>query len=507
MQLLISAGLIAVVVFWGLIAPTSLGSMFDQALLIATKNFGWLYLWVVFGLVVLSAFLALSRYGDLKLGAEDEEPEFSLWSWFAMLFAAGMGICLVYWGVAEPLLHYRSAPPGIADGTPEAANAAMRYSFFHWGLHPWAIYGVVALSIAYFQFRHGSKALVSSATSTLPWRWARHLSPVFNVMAVVATAFGVAASLGMGAAQINSGLNTVFGLPMSVFWQAVIIVVVTAMFLVSAVTGVHRGVKWLSQANLLLAAFLALLVFVFGPTVVIIDTLTSTLGAYLSELVRMSLRLTPFCDSAWVGDWTVFYWAWWIAWSPFVGLFIAPISRGRTIRQFLLGVVIVPTLVGFAWFSIFGGTALNSEIFNGSGLAEVAGQNSSLALFALLGELPLAWLSSIVATILIVIFFITSGDSATLVLATMSTDGDVNPKNRTKIIWGVLVSAIALALLMAGGLKAVQTATIVFALPFSLVLVLMAMALVRAIRQDWHAHEVRERQLRKEMARLLHPND
>ena len=507
MQLLISAGLIALIVLWGLIAPASLGSTFDQALVIATKNFGWLYLWVVFGLVLLSAFLALSRYGDLKLGAEDEEPEFSLLSWFAMLFAAGMGIGLVYWGVAEPLLHYRSAPPGIANGTPEAANAAMRYSFFHWGLHPWAIYGVVALSIAYFQFRRGSKALVSSATSTLPWRWAQQLSPVFNVMAVVATAFGVAASLGMGASQINSGLNTVFGLPVSVFWQAVIIVVVTALFLISAVTGVHRGVKWLSQANLLLAAFLALLVFVFGPTVAIIDTLTSTLGAYLSELVRMSLRLTPFRDSAWVGDWTVFYWAWWIAWSPFVGLFIARISRGRTIRQFLLGVVIAPTLVGFVWFSIFGGAALHSEIFNGSGLAEVAGQNSSLALFALLGELPLAWLTSILATILILVFFITSGDSATLVLATMSTDGDVNPKNRTKIIWGVLVSGIALALLMAGGLKAVQTATIVFALPFSLVLVLMAIALVRAIRQDWQAHEVRERQLRKKMERLLHPSD
>ncbi|MFZ1418910.1 MAG: BCCT family transporter [Burkholderiaceae bacterium] len=507
MQLLISAGLIAVIVLWGLIAPSSLGSTFDQALVVATKNFGWLYLWVVFGLVLLSAFLALSRYGDLKLGAEDEEPEFSLMAWFAMLFAAGMGIGLVYWGVAEPLLHYRSAPPGIANGTPEAANAAMRYSFFHWGLHPWAIYGIVALSIAYFQFRRGSKALVSSATSTLPWRWAQKLSPMFNVMAVVATAFGVAASLGMGAAQINGGLNTVFGLPVSVFWQAVIIVVVTVLFLISAVTGVHRGVKWLSQANLLLAAFLAFLVFVFGPTVAIIDTLTSTLGAYLSELVRMSLRLTPFRDSAWVGDWTVFYWAWWIAWSPFVGLFIARISRGRTIRQFLLGVVIAPTLVGFVWFSIFGGAALHSEIFNGSGLAEVAGQNSSLALFALLGELPLAWLTSILATILILVFFITSGDSATLVLATMSTDGDVNPKNRTKIIWGVLVSGIALALLMAGGLRAVQTATIVFALPFSLVLVLMAIALVRAIQQDWHAHELRERQLRKEVERLLHPND
>ena len=505
MQLLISAGMIAVIVLWGLIAPASLGGTMDQAMGIATKNFGWLYLWVVFGLVALSVFLAFSRYGDLKLSAEDEDPEFSLLSWFAMLFAAGMGIGLVYWGVAEPLSHYRSAPPGVTAGTAEAANAAMRYSFFHWGLHPWAIYGVVALSIAYFQFRRGSKALVSSATSTLPWRWAKQLSPVFNIMAVVATAFGVAASLGMGAAQINSGLNTVFGVPQSVFWQSVIIVVVTVLFLISAVTGVHRGVKWLSQANLILAAFLALLVFLCGPTVAIIDTLTSTLGAYLSQFVQMSLRLTPFRDSAWVGDWTVFYWAWWISWSPFVGLFIARISRGRTIRQFLLGVVIAPTLVGFVWFSIFGGAALHSEIFNGSGLAEVAAQNSSQALFALLGEMPLAWFSSVLATILILVFFVTSGDSATLVLATMSTDGDPDPKNRTKIIWGVLVSGIALALLMAGGLKAVQTATIVFALPFSLVLVLMSVALVRAVREDWHAHELRERQLRKEVERFLHP--
>ena len=503
MQLLISAGIIAAIVVWGLISPASLGGVFDQALGLATKNFGWLYLWVVFGLVLLSAFLAFSRYGEMKLGGEDEEPEFSLMSWFAMLFAAGMGIGLVYWGVAEPLLHYRSAPPGVTSGTPEAANAAMRYSFFHWGLHPWAIYGIVALSIAYFQFRRGSKALVSSATETLPWAWVRGFSPVFNIMTVVATAFGVAASLGMGATQINSGLNTVFGLPESMFWQAVIIAVVTVLFLLSAVTGVERGVKWLSQGNLMMASLLALLVFVFGPTVVIIDTLTSTLGAYLSEFVRMSLRLTPFRDTGWVGDWTVFYWAWWIAWSPFVGLFIARISRGRTIRQFLLGVVIAPTLVGFIWFSIFGGAALHSEIFGDSGLADVAAQNSAQALFALLHQLPLGWLTSIVATMLIVVFFVTSGDSATLVLATMSTDGNPNPNNRTKIIWGLLVSGIALSLLMAGGLKAVQTATIVFALPFSLVLVLMAIALVRAIQQDWHAHELRERQLRKEVEKLL----
>ncbi|MFV0681347.1 BCCT family transporter [Ottowia sp.] len=496
MQMLISAGIIGLIVAWGLLSPSSLGEVFNTALAMITRDFGWLYLWIVLGLVVLAVVLAFSRYGDLKLGAEDEEPEFTNTAWFAMLFAAGMGIGLVYWGVAEPLTHYGTPPPGIAANTPEAANAAMRYAFFHWGLHPWAIYGIVALAIAYFQFRRGSKALVSSATETLSWRWAQSLSPVFNIMAVVATAFGVAASLGMGAAQINSGLHTVFGMPIGPNWQTGIIVVVTLLFIGSAVTGVERGVKWLSQANLLAAGLLALAVFIFGPTVAIMDTLSSTLGSYLTEFARMSLRLTPFRESGWVGGWTIFYWAWWIAWSPFVGLFIARVSRGRTIREFLLGVVIAPTLVGFVWFSIFGGAALNMEIFQHVSLSGVASKDSSLALFALLGELPLSTITSILATVLVLVFFVTSGDSATLVLATMSNDGNPIPPNRSKVVWGVLVSGIAIALLLAGGLKAVQTATIVFALPFSLVLVLMAIALTRAIRQDWEAEQRHERDLK-----------
>ncbi|RRD55825.1 BCCT family transporter [Comamonadaceae bacterium OH2545_COT-014] len=503
MEMMVSAGIIAAIVLWGLLSPATLGAVFDQALALITRNFGWLYLWVVLALVVLAVVLAFSRYGDLKLGAEDDEPEFSGPAWFAMLFAAGMGIGLVYWGVAEPLSHYGAPPPGIAAKTPEAANAAMRYSFFHWGLHPWAIYGVVALAIAFFQFRRGSPSLVSSATETLPWRWARSLSPVFNIMAVVATAFGVAASLGMGAAQINSGLHTVFGLPMGKASQAGIIIVVTLLFVGSAVTGVERGVKWLSQANLLAAAGLALAVFAFGPTVAILETFSNTLGNYLTEFVRMSLRLTPFRDSGWVGGWTIFYWAWWIAWSPFVGLFIARVSRGRTIREFLLGVVIAPTLVGFVWFAVFGGAALNMEIFQGVPLAEVAAKDSSLALFELLGQLPLAGLTTVVATLLVVIFFITSGDSATLVLATMSQKGNPAPPNRSKIVWGVLVSGIALALLMAGGLKAVQTATIVFALPFMLVLVLMAVALLRAILHDWDEEQRRQRALRRKVEQMV----
>lgn len=503
MQLIVSAGAIAVIVLWGLLSPATLDGFFGHALVSITHNFGWLYLWLVLGLVGLAFFLAFSRYGDLKLGDEDDEPEFSMGSWFSMLFAAGMGIGLVFWGVAEPISHYASAPPGVVSGTPEAANAAMRYAFFHWGLHPWAIYGVVGLSIAFFQFRHKAPALVSSATEALPWKFVQRLSPVFNVLAVIATAFGVATSLGMGATQINSGLNAIFGLPINTFSQAGIIVVTTVLFLASAVSGVGRGIKWLSTGNLILAAVLAMAVLILGPTIAIINTFTSTLGAYLSEFVRMSLRMSPFRDSSWIGDWTIFYWAWWISWSPFVGLFIARVSRGRTIRQFIVGTVLAPTLVGFAWFSIFGGAALYMEIFQGVPLAEAVGSDVSTALFSLFNALPMGWLMSIVATILVLVFFVTSGDSATLVLAMMSSGGNPNPNNRIKIMWGTLVSAIALSLLFAGGLKAVQTATIVFALPFSVVLVLMAVSVTWAIHKDWQADQDRDKLLRKKMRALV----
>ncbi len=503
MQLALSAGLIAAVVLWGLLSPLSLDAVFGQLLTSITHNFGWFYLWIVLGLVVLALFLALSRYGDLKLGDEDEEPEFSTGAWFSMLFSAGMGIGLVFWGVAEPLSHFASAPPGIAPGTPEAANAAMRYAFFHWGLHPWAIYGIVGLAMAFFQFRRKTSALVSSVTEALPWKIVQVLSPAFNVMAIVATAFGVAASLGMGATQINSGLNSVFGLPVNAFSQVGIIVVTTVLFLLSAVSGLGRGIKWLSQGNLVLAAVLALAVLVLGPTIAIVDTFTSTLGAYLSEFVRMSLRMTPFRESSWIGDWTIFYWAWWVSWSPFVGLFIARVSRGRTIRQFLVGTVMAPTLVSFVWFSIFGGAALTMEIFQGVPLAAAVKADVSTAMFALFNALPLGGMMALVATVLVLVFFVTSGDSATLVLAMMSSRGNPNPPNRVKIMWGVLVSAIAVSLLLAGGLKAVQTATIVFALPFSLVLVLMAVSVMRAIHQDWKVEQDREKALRKKMRSLV----
>ena len=505
MQLIVSAGLILAIVVWGVAAPDHLGAVFEGALAMIIRNFGWFYLWVVLGLVVLALVLAFGRFGRLKLGADDEEPEFSLGSWFAMLFAAGMGIGLVFWGVAEPVSHYGTPPPGIAPNTPEAAGAAMRYSFFHWGLHPWAVYSIVALAIAFFQFRRGGSALVSTAVQALPWAPVRRLGPVVNVLAVIATAFGVAASLGMGALQINSGLSAVIGVPVSETAQLLIIAVTTVLFVTSAVSGVDRGIKLLSNFNLILAALLALAVFVLGPTVAIIDTFTSTLGSYASEFVRMSLRMTPFRDSSWVGTWTLFYWAWWVSWSPFVGLFIARVSRGRTVREFILGTVAAPTIAAFLWFSVFGGTALNLEIMQHVPIAQAVKADVSTALFSMFGQLPLGTLMSGIATVLVVVFFVTSGDSAVLVLGMMSSGGKENPSARIKIAWGLLVAGVAASLLMAGGLKSVQTATIVFALPFTVVIVLMAVALWRGLREDHEAEERRERALRRRLRELSDP--
>ncbi|MFK3739879.1 BCCT family transporter [Massilia sp. TN1-12] len=503
MQIILSAGFILLIVLWGIVAPASMAAVFDVLLAAFTRNFGWFYLWLVLGLVIFAFFVAFSRYGDLKLGGEDDEPEFSMGSWFALLFAAGMGIGLVFYGVAEPVSHWADPPPGVAPRTADSAGAAMRYVFFHWGVHPWAVFGVVALSIAFFHYRRGEVALISSATSSLPWRPVRALSGVFDGLAVVATAFGVAASLGVGALQINSGLHKTLGIAISAPWQVGLIAATTVVFLLSAVSGVDKGVKLLSNFNLILAAILALVVFVLGPTVAIIDTFTTTLGSYLSEIIRMSLRAAPFSGSGWVGTWTIFYWAWWISWSPFVGLFIARVSRGRTIREFILGTVLAPSLAAFLWFSIFGGSALFMQIWQQVPLADAVRADVATALFTLFDALPLGGVMSVVAIFLVLIFVVTSGDSAVLVLGIMSTRGNPEPPTRIKIVWGVLIAGIAISLLLAGGLKAVQTATIVFALPFAFVIILMTVALWRAMRDDWKAENRREREIRRRVREMM----
>jgi glycine betaine transporter len=500
--MMFTAGFILAIVAWGILAPEAMSGVLGDLLAVLTRNFGWLYPWVVLGLILFAGFVAFGRYGNMKLGGDDEEPEYSAGSWFAMLFAAGMGIGLVFWGVAEPISHYGTAPPGVVPGTPEAANAAMRYVFFHWGLHPWAVYGVVALAIAFFQYRRGRIPLISSVTDALPWRAVRALAGLFDSLAVVATAFGVAASLGVDALQINSGLHAVFGVAIGTTAQVAIIVVTAAVFIASAVVGVEKGIKQLSNFNMMVAVALALAVFILGPTVAIIDTLTNTLGNYLSDIVRMSLRATPFRVSSWVGTWTIFYWAWWISWSPFVGLFIARVSRGRTIHEFVVGTVLAPTLAAFLWFSIFGGSALYMQIWQHVPLAAAVKADVATALFTMFGAMPFGGAMSVVATLLVLVFFMTSGDSAVLVLGMMSSRGNPDPPSRVKLVWGVLVAGIAVSLLMAGGLQALQTATILFALPFALVILLMVAALWRALREDWREEARRERELRRRMREI-----
>lgn len=507
MQLILAALTIATLVLWALLDPSGMSAFFDGALAQLTRQLGWLYLWVVLGLVIACLALAFGRTGRLRLGGEDEEPAFSRGAWFAMLFAAGMGIGLVFWGVAEPISHYINPPPGVTPRTPEAANTAMRYSLFHWGLHPWAVYSMVGLAIAFFQFRRHRPALLSAVTAALPWRLASRLGPLVDTLALVATAFGVAASLGVGALQINAGLARLFQVPVGLGTQVLIIGVTTALFLTSAISGVERGVKWLSSANLLLAAGLAVMVFALGPSVAIIDNLSNALGGYLSELLRMSLRMTPFRDTAWVSDWTVFYWAWWISWSPFVGVFIARVSRGRTIKEFVLGTMLAPTLAAALWFAVFGGTALHLQIFGGHPIADAVSRDVATAMFAVFDALPASTGLSLIATVLVLVFFVTSGDSATLVLATMSSGGQSDPPARLKLLWGLLVAGIAASLLGVGGIKALQTATIVFALPFTAVLVLMSVALWRAAHQDEAAMTLEERRLQARMRHWLPPDE
>ncbi|GLX69611.1 glycine betaine uptake BCCT transporter [Paenibacillus glycanilyticus] len=505
MVFIVSIVIIAGFVLWGAVAPDQLSDTADQVFSFSIGNFGWFYLMSTLAILVFAFYMAFGKYGSIKLGADEDEPEYSLVSWFAMLFSAGMGIGLVFWGVAEPLSHYTSPPEGATGGTADAARLAMRYSFFHWGLHPWAIYTVISLALAYFQFRKGYKGLISSTFIPLIGRrlaegW---LGKVIDILAIIATAFGVATSLGLGTLQINGGLNHLFGISSTITVQTIIIVVVTVLFLLSATTGLDKGIKLLSNLNLLIAVILMLFVLIVGPTSFIFDTLTLSLGGYLQNIIAMSLRMTPFTHGTWIGAWTLFYWAWWIAWAPFVGTFIARVSKGRTIKEFVLGVLLVPSAFGFLWFAVFGGTGLKLEMFDQIGLAKAVEQDTTTALFLTLEQLPLGTIISVVATLLIITFFVTSADSATFVLGMLSSDGRLNPSNKVKIIWGVLQSSIALVLLISGGLTGLQTASIAAALPFAVILVGMCVSLQMALREEDKIRIKKERLMKTRLKALL----
>nr|WP_256202368.1 BCCT family transporter [Stenotrophomonas pictorum] len=416
------------------------------------------------------------------MGGEDAEPDFSRASWLSMLFAAGMGIGLVFWGAAEPISHFVTPPEGLPPQSMDAARASMRYAFFHWGLHPWAIYALIGLAMAWFQYNRNGRGLISDMLQPVIGHHHRGwFGKLVNITAVVATAIGVATTLGFGTIQIAAGLQRVFGVSAGVPLQLTVIVVAFVLYMASTASGVERGIKWLSNFNLALAAVLLL-----GPTGFIFDTFTTTLGSYLNQLVTMSLRMSPFSGSTWVADWTIFYWAWWIAWAPFVGSFIARVSRGRSVREFVVGVVLAPTLLGFLWFSVFGGTALWSQLFGHADLVQALGNGYETVLFTMFDSLPASLLLSVLALVLLTIFFVTSADSAVLVLASMSIDEAGDPPLSRKLVWGVAVALIAAVLLLAGGLDALQSMITIAALPFALLMVLVMVSLYRVLDAEHH---------------------
>ncbi|MDX8336847.1 BCCT family transporter [Candidatus Cetobacterium colombiensis] len=446
-------------------------------------NFGFLYLIIVLIIALVCLFLCCSSYGNIKLGKDNSKPEYSNLSWFSMLFSAGMGVGLVFFGVAEPMTHY-VYPVGIEGGTKEAIDFAFKTSFFHWGIHPWAIYSFLALAMAYFQFRKGEKGLVSSLFSPIlkGKSYERKIKDSIDVIAILATITGVATTLGLGALQINSGLNHLFNIPNSITSQIIIIAVVTVIFIASALGSLDKGIKTLSNINVFISILLLLMVIVLGPTISIFNVFSENLGNYLNNFLKISLKTNSFGDNKWMSAWTIFYWSNWVAWTPFVGTFIARISKGRTIREFVIGVVVIPSIVSFVWFSAFGtlGITLGKEF------ATVAVENTETALFLVFAKYKFGALMSGIAILLLGSFFVTSADSATYVLGMMSSDGDLNPPTYKKLIWGIAQSLLAIALIFAGGLNMLKTASIIIAFPLLILFPIMIFTMFYSLKRDMY---------------------
>lgn len=479
----ITVTLVIITVLFGAIFPAQFEQITGNIQSFVATTFGWYYMLLMSALVIFAIFIAISPYGQIRLGKDADKPDFSTPTWIAMLFSAGMGIGLVFYGTAEPLSHYMSDAPTAEVGSDQAFKEGLTYSYFHWGLHVWAMYGIVALALAFFQFRKDEPGLISTTLKPL---FGKKMNGPFgtliDVLAVFATVFGVATSLGFGAVQINGGLSHLFNIEVGFTSQFTIITVVTLLFLISAWSGLSRGIKYLSNTNMVLAIILLIAVLVLGPTLLILNMFTETFGMYMQNIIQSSFLTAPLesDNRGWLDAWTIFYWAWWLSWAPFVGMFIARVSRGRTIRQFLTGVLILPTLLVSIWYAAFGTTAGNLQ---NSGI-DLTQFTTELVLFNTFDQLPLSLILSIVAILLIGSFFITSADSATFVLGIQSTHGSLEPPNKVKIAWGIAQSSVALILLYVGGLQAIQNTIIVAALPFSFVVILMIIALFKALNKE-----------------------
>ncbi|WP_114700965.1 BCCT family transporter [Psychrobacter proteolyticus] len=487
-----SAIIMLLLVIGTAINPEAAGALFNDVLAFTTETFGWFYMLAVALFLMFIIVLAFSSYGSIKLGPDHAEAEYKFLEWFAMLFSAGYGIALLFYGVAEPVMHF-SSPPMSDPQTIAAAKEAMQIAYFHWGFHIWAIYGVVGLSLAYFAFRHG---LPLSIRSTLyPLIGDRIYGPIghtVDVFAILGTMFGIATSLGLSVSQINAGLNYLLPdiIPVNTTVQVIAIALVTAAALVSVLAGMDKGVKRLSILNMLLATALMLFVFVVGPTIFILNAFMENTGSYLGNIVERTFSLQAYENSDWIGSWTLFIFAWTIAWAPFVGLFIAKISRGRTIREFVLGVMLVPTFFTFFWFSVFGDTALHMIMVDGyTSLISEVQNNQAIALFKLLENLPFTEFVSSLTILLIITFFVTSSDSGSLVIDSLAAGGRSDTPWWQRSFWVVTEGAVAAVLLIAGGLTALQTAAIVSALPFAIIILISMFGMWRALRIEGHRNQ------------------
>ncbi|MEU7398574.1 MULTISPECIES: BCCT family transporter [Streptomyces] len=488
----VTAVLTLAFVLWGAVWTDSLEGVSADLLAGLMHNGGWGFILAASGFVVFALWLAASRYGRITLGAEGEEPEFRTVSWIAMMFSAGMGIGLMFWGVSEPLAHFGTPPPGTGpQDSGDRMSTAMATTLFHWTLHPWAIYAVVGLAIAYSTFRRRRRQTVSAVFTPLigEKNASGAAGRVIDVLAIIATVFGSAASLGLGALQIGSGVEKLDWLDkVGTGLLVSIIAVLTVAFVASAVSGVEKGIQWLSNTNMVLALLLAVFVFVAGPTVLVLDLLPTSVFTYLGDLPEMAGRTEISGGEGvadWLGSWTVFYWAWWISWTPFVGMFIARISRGRTIRQFIGGVILVPSAVSLVWFAIFGGSAMRLQEQNRLG-DETTPEGR---LFAVLQEFPVATITSLLVMVLVGIFFVSGADAASVVMGTLSQQGSLEPSRWAVVFWGVVTGAVAAIMLMVGSgqgdaLTGLQNLTILAAAPFVVVMIFMCVALMRDLRHD-----------------------
>ena len=482
--------IIGFIVFGAFFTETA-GALFSYLQSFITTNFGWFFILLMNVALVFCIYLIASRYGDIRLGQQTERPQYSLGSWIGMLFSAGIGIGLVYWGTAEPLYHYM-APPMAEPETMEAAKQAMNISFLHWGLHAWAIYTIVALSLAYFHFRRGLPLSIRSTLypilgQKIYGRWGHTV----DILAVFGTMFGVVTSLGLGVMQINSGLENLFGLPNSLAVQFVIIAFITLLACGSLMLGLDKGIKRLSDLNMGLTGLLLAFIVILGPTLFIFDSFFENIGNYLAAVVPLSFWGESYSGTDWQSGWTIFYWAWWVSWAPFVGVFIARISRGRTIREFTLGVLLIPMTILFFWFTAFGGVAIHMELLAAldpalvsPGLIEAVQADTGSAIFKLVEYYPFAKPITLLIVIMIVLWFVTSSDSASFVIDMLTAGGDTNPPKIQRLFWATAEGFIAAILLAAGGLGALQAAAIFAGLPFAIVIFVMMYALWRGLGRD-----------------------